>query len=136
MLQSDRIQTIEQFGLFGESDFRQRRKPSATARMRKLNGQFHAEKKAGKLWQENALVLLRRFIKTAVVGNATAQPFTFEEFRLYAEANGLPAPRSVNAWGALPAAACKQMICEWTGGVKTANRPESHARLIKVWRAL
>lgn len=127
---------IEQFALFGESDFRQRRKASETARLRKLNGQFLAEKKAGKLWQENALILLRKFIKHVVRGNCVEQPFTFEDFRLYAESSGMPAPRSLNAWGALPSAACRALICTWTGNVKPANRPESHARLIKVWRAL
>lgn len=136
MFQPDSAHSVEQFGLFGESDFRQRRRPSATARMRKINGQFHAEKKAGKVWQENAIILLCKFIKTVVMSRAVCSDFTFEDFRLYAESNGLSKPRSLNAWGALPSAACRQSICEWTGRVSVANRPESHARLIKVWRAI
>lgn len=126
---------MNQLDIFGEPTFRQpRRRPDMEARVRKSNGQFLAAKRAGKLWQVNALLELQRFI-ARVKANASGE-FTFEEFRLHCAVVDLPEPVSVNAWGALPTAACKLGLCEWSGRFAAAVRPESHNRYIKVWRAV
>jgi len=128
----NQLQAIEQFSLFGASKFIQPRSPSESASLRKSNGQFLAARKAGKLWQENALVALERFIRVSQ-GDVTGD-FTFEDFRTWCQVQSMLEPDSLCAWGALPAVACKRGMCEWTGRVTTATRPASHGRLIKVWR--
>lgn len=130
------VHGIQQFALFdgfAMSQPRQRTQPSI-ARLRMINGQFLATKRAGQQWQSNAIIMLRRFLKT-VRASLTCE-FTFEEFRLFCELYDMPAPRSLNAWGALPARACREGLCEWSGGIARATRPASHNRIIKVWVAL
>lgn len=112
-----------------------RRRPPSEATRRKANGQFLAERKASSVWQEDSLSLLRRYIDS--LRAVTSAPlFTFEGFRVYAELGGHPAPASLNAWGSVPRAACRDRICIWSGQVSSGARAESHGRLLKVWRAL
>ena len=106
------------------------------ATVRKSNGQFLAAKRAGKVWQESTLDALDRFIaemKDKCKGNLSQVQFTFEEFRIYCEVRGMPAPASLNAWGSLPSIAARKGWCRWSGGVRCAIRAESHGRILKVW---
>lgn len=112
---------------------RQPRPASQTAALRKSNGQFLAARRAGKLWQENAIVALRKYL--GAIQSMNVPTFTFEDFRTYCEIEGMPEPASLCAWGALPSVACKLGLCQWTGTVRAAVRPASHGRLIKVWIA-
>ena len=105
------------------------------AQVRKANGQFLAARRAVKLWQENAMVALRRFLDHHVRPDPIGE-FTFEEFRLYCAMRDMEEPKSLNAWGSLPAAARRAGLCAWTGRVKPAIRPASHGRLIKIWRLI
>lgn len=104
------------------------------SRFRMIKGQILAAKRAGKEWQDNAMFMLRLFLKTARL-NFDCK-FTFEEFRLFCESHDMPAPRSLNAWGGLPSRACKEGLCEWAGTYAHATRPASHNRIIKVWVSL
>lgn len=127
------FEQIEQPGLFAELPAPRPRRPRhPEGELRKANGQFLAIKRAGQLWQENALVALRKFLKT-VHGRAITPVFTFEEFRVYCEIEGMTPPASFNAWGALPKVAVKAGLIAWTGGYVKAVRAEAHARPIKLW---
>lgn len=110
------------------------RRFNSSGTVRKSNGQFLAAKKAGTVWQSNALDALRKFLAVRKAGITGC--FTFEEFRLHCEAQYLAKPDSVNAWGSLPAKACKANLCVWTGRFEAAMRPEAHSRFVKVWAAL
>jgi hypothetical protein len=115
---------------------RPRRAPRDSAQKRKENGQFAAERKAGAAWFDAMLKALPRYLAELASKQIAPPDFTFEGFRMYCETKGLPAPASVNAWGALPSHAKRAGLCEWTGRVMSAIRPESHARLMRVWRPL
>lgn len=103
-----------------------------TAIERRDNGQQLALWKAGNPWIEKALDHLRLFLCDRV--DDGYECFTFEQFRIYAEQQGLEAPASINAWGALTKSAVKAGLCIGTDRFIKANRPESHARMIRVWR--
>lgn len=110
---------------------------TTVAMTRKSNGQFKALKHAGRKWQTDMIAVLRKYLFHRGQASVCGKPeFTFEEFRVYAEMTGHPAPASVNAWGALPLCACRAGICKWTGRVSAGVRAESHGRLLKVWVAL
>lgn len=115
---------------------RSKRAPRDTAQTRKTNGQFKAERKAGSPWFESMLKHIPRYLAELSSKQIAPPEFTFEGFRMYCESRDLPAPASVNAWGALPSHAKRAGMCEWTGRVMSAVRPESHARLMRVWRPL
>lgn len=104
-----------------------------TAQQRKDTGQQLALFKAGKNWTNQAIACLRRFIEDRA--DDGEHLFTFEQFRIYAEESGLPKPDSINAWGALTKSAQLARICMPTDQFIKAQRPESHARMIRVWRA-
>ena len=104
---------------------------TTTAVERKDLGQQLALFKAGPDWTAQAIECLRRFL--AARADDCEHLFTFEQFRLYAEQEGLPMPLSINAWGALTRTAQKLGICYPTEQFIRATRPESHARIIAVW---
>lgn len=111
----------------------------APAVERKKNGQWLSSKKAGEKWMHQALAALTAFIEglRKASRDQCDVTFTFDAFRAhFVETLGNEEPASLNAWGSLPRAACKAGICEWTGTVDHARRSASHARLVKVWRAL
>jgi hypothetical protein len=102
----------------------------SAARQRKERGQLAALQSAGPDWL--ALVLARL---PAFLVKVNGADFTFEQFRNHCEAEKVPAPKSVNAWGSVPKVARKAGLVVFTGEVRNTTRPASHARLIKVWRA-
>lgn len=59
---------------------------------------------------------------------------TGEEMRVWLTANGLPAPTSPHAWGALTQHAVRCGILVDTGRVKQMWTEKSHARRTPVWR--
>ena len=105
-----------------------------TATERKRMGQDLAEVKAGREWQQEALVQLKSWLAIQDGWGCDIGPvFTFDQFR---ESGFAPEPVSVNAWGTLPRAAVKAGICRATDRTVSAHRPESHGRLVRLWRAL
>jgi hypothetical protein len=103
-----------------------------TAIERRDAGQALALAKAGATWVEKALDHLRQFLCDRM--DDGCELFTFEQFRIYAEQAGLDEPASINAWGALTKSAKAAGLCTATETFIRANRPESHARMIRVWR--
>jgi hypothetical protein len=107
---------------------------ATTAERRKDYGQSLSLMKTGDDWIAKALECLQQFINTRADDGEIF--FNFEQFRIYALASGLEEPASINAWGALTRSAVFAKMCEGTERFVKAERPESHARMIRVWRAL
>jgi hypothetical protein len=105
-----------------------------TAIERKDTGQALALAKTGNLWVDQALDHLRLFLCDRM--DDGMELFTFEQFRIYAELQGLHEPASINAWGAFTRSAVAAKLCEATDRYIKATRPESHARMIRIWRVL
>jgi hypothetical protein len=62
---------------------------------------------------------------------AEAEPlFTFEQFRVWAEGNGLAQPHHPNAWGGLTKR-FKALV--EPVGYATSERPQAHARLTRTY---
>lgn len=128
------IQHVEQLSFFDARPSGQPRRHTSEAALRKSNGQFLALKRAGKVWHDNAMMELEKYLKK-IKGNKV-NSFTFEDFRLHCEVQGLSEPASLNAWGAIPNSARRAGLCAWSGGFQQATRPASHSRFIKTWIAL
>lgn len=101
---------------------------------RRDTGQALALAKTGHLWVDQALDHLRLFLCDRM--DDGMELFTFEQFRIYAEQAGLAEPASINAWGAFTRSAVAAKLCEGTDRFIKATRPESHARMIRIWRVL
>jgi hypothetical protein len=114
------------------------RQPVVNAHDRKASGQQLAANKAGQRWRLQALSALAVYLSYLrdLSGRHSAPTFTFDAFRSWSEINGrLAPPNSLNAWGALPAAAVRIGLCTDTGRAVQAQRELSHARLVKLWMA-
>ncbi|WP_374349221.1 hypothetical protein [Chitinimonas sp.] len=96
----------------------------------KERGQQLALDFAGADWGTLVVRKLREFI--AAKGYAT---FPIEEFREWALADGLPAPASHFAWGAVPKLARSAGLIVWTGQYIAARSEKTHAHPVKLWRA-
>jgi hypothetical protein len=112
-----------------------------SARQLKHEGQQMALFGAGSAWVAEAIAALRLFImrKKREHGGAAVAGlfFTFDEFRAWAEEHRMvERPVSLNAWGALPRIAMRQNLIEPTNTYAVAQRPLSHGRTVKIWRAL
>jgi len=105
---------------------------ATTAERRKDYGQSLSLMKTGDAWIAKALERLQQFINTRADDGEIY--FNFEQFRIYAIDSGLEQPASINAWGALTRCAVAAKMCEGTEQFIKATRPESHARMIRVWR--
>jgi hypothetical protein len=83
-------------------------------------------------WKDYILVRLQAFCASRKKeGNLE---FRVEEFEAWLQPWEQPASR--NAWGSLPAIACRAGIIAWAERHERAKRPSTHARDVKVWRAL
>lgn len=102
------------------------------AQQRKETGQQLALLKTGPEWSAKAMDYLRQFVCDRM--DDGEHLFTFEQFRIYAEQAGLEVPLSINAWGAFTRTAASCGLCIATDQYIKATRPESHARVIRVWR--
>jgi hypothetical protein len=126
-------QLPQQLPLAGLDIPQPRPRPVRSAQERKLNGQFAAARRAGQRWKDDMMIALRRYIAILEGGSCGKPDLTFEGFRMYCEAERLPKPDSMNAWGSLPRVAVAAGIVLPTDRVLNAVRPASHARLIRVW---
>lgn len=107
-----------------------------TAADRRDAGQQLSILRSGPEWVEAAMFALRRYIDCRRRTQA-GDEFTFEQFRTWSVEMGLlDEPASLNSWGMLPRIAARRGIVEYTGRVREARRPASHARMIRIWRAL
>lgn len=80
-------------------------------------------------WMADALAMLQAYLARYV-----ADEFRIEQFRAYATANGLPAPRSHHAWGALPRNAVRAGLIAWTGRFEAAQSARTHGHPVRVYR--
>ena len=62
--------------------------------------------------------------------------FRFEEFRYFAEQDGIESPTTHKAWGAIPRIAVKQGLIKWTGDHQQAQSLKTHGHYVKTWCAL
>ena len=107
-----------------------------TAAERRDAGQQLSMLRSGSDWIESAISALGRYVESRRRNNLDDE-FTFEQFRTWAVGTGLlDEPASLNTWGSLPKVAARRKIVEYTGRVREARRPASHARMIRIWRAL
>lgn len=105
----------------------------------KAAGQEKAERKAGAGWQAVMITALRAFCankKLDGMHSVSIPRFTMDEFRLYAKANYLPDPESMNAWGALPRRAVREGVIRATGEFRQAVIESAHARVVRVWEVV
>lgn len=75
-------------------------------------------------WQDRALEELRGFAN----GYGSQCPFTMEEWRMSAEAFGLPQPAELRAYGALTVRAIREGIIEKTGQYAPAASSNGSAK--------
>lgn len=80
-------------------------------------------------WLAAALAMLATYLDRYV-----AEEFRIEQFRAYATANGLPAPRSHHAWGSLPRNAVRAGLIAWTGRFEAAQSARTHGHPVRVYR--
>jgi len=88
---------------------------SASNQDKKVNG-----------WSDKALELLIQFSKEC-------NDFITEDFRLYAESNGLEKPKEPRAYGAVVLRATKANHIMWTGEYREMKNLKSHGCPKKVW---
>lgn len=78
-------------------------------------------------WKDQAAEVVR-FVASSLPS------FISDDVRAHAALRGVPEPPNANAWGAAIRSAERRGWVVWTGQVAQSNRPEAHARLVKVWR--
>lgn len=88
-----------------------------------------ALKNAGNEWHDSAVRIALDFFAQAGYGGAL-----FEDVRDYATKQGLTAPPSPNAWGAVCLALSKRNLITKTGQLRASRAARSHARAQPVWR--
>lgn len=94
----------------------------------KNEGMRKARKRAGSPWLATTLTLFKEFcLEAYIAGKPTV---TTEDFR---KLNVAPEPKSDNAWGSLPAAACKAGFLAKTSMTTVATRPFAHGRVVRLW---
>jgi len=96
----------------------------------KEQGQQLALFNSGHAWLDGVLDSLEVWVRSKVGG------FTLDDFRSHYEAAGGPPPASINAWGSVGKVAAKRGLIRATGGVRKAERPSAHARLVREWEAV
>lgn len=100
----------------------------------KVAGQNQAITNAGTAWAIMATSAMKKFIRR-IKKNRKCHKFAFDEFREWAIATGnLAEPISKNAWGALPILACKMGMIKPTKEISVSSRPDSHSRILRVWK--
>ncbi len=106
---------------FPENDF--------TGSALKHAGQQLALENSGE-WKDEVMQKMHRFARALTKGEL----FGMDEFRDYFRAWELPLPSSQNAWGSVPAMACKAGLIEETDQYTKSSLPSAHSRIIKLWR--
>lgn len=87
-----------------------------------------AQNKKVSSWSERATELLRKYAPTVT-------DFITEDFRSYAEENGLEKPDEPRAYGGIMRNAAKAGIIETTGKFRCMNNPKSHSCPKIVWKS-
>jgi hypothetical protein len=77
-------------------------------------------------WQDLAIEKLKIYIQST-------NQFITEDFRLWAEQNGLSQPPEPRAYGALILKAIKLGLIRWSGHYQEMKNPKSHNCPKKVW---
>jgi len=77
-------------------------------------------------WSDKALELLKQY-------STTVADFITEDFRIYAESNGLEKPKEPRAYGAVVLRATKSNLIMWTGEYREMKNLKSHGCPKKVW---
>jgi len=77
-------------------------------------------------WSDKALKLLKQY-------SLTIADFITEDFRIYAESNGLEKPKEPRAYGAVVLRANKSNFIMWTGEYREMKNLKSHGCPKKVW---
>lgn len=77
-------------------------------------------------WSDKALELLKQY-------SLTVTDFITEDFRIYAESNGLEKPKEPRAYGAVVLRATKANVIMWTGEYREMKNLKSHGCPKKVW---
>lgn len=77
-------------------------------------------------WSDKALELLKQY-------SLTVKDFITEDFRIYAESNGLETPKEPRAYGAVVLRANKSNFIMWTGEYREMKNLKSHGCPKKVW---
>ena len=95
----------------------------------KRRGQRRALENAGPDWADQACALLKTWAAQQT------EPFAIEDFRVWALANGLPPPRSNNAFGSLPRIATARLLIRWTGQTRKARSLATHAHPVRTYLA-
>lgn len=88
---------------------------------------------AGPAWLESTMQRFKAFCQARI---AAGQPeFKLEDFRESLILEGAALPHSPNVYGALPRAACKQGLIEFTERYENARSPKTRCHPVKIWRA-
>lgn len=77
-------------------------------------------------WSDKALELLKQY-------SLIVTDFITEDFRIYAESNGLEKPKEPRAYGAVVLRATKANFIMWTGEYREMKNLKSHGCPKKVW---
>ena len=86
-----------------------------------------AQERRVKDWHEHAIKLLKRFIRKQ-------ERFITEDFRLWAEANGLEQPQEPRVYGSVIVQAQKMNLIKWSRRFREMQSPKSHSCPKKEWR--
>lgn len=84
---------------------------------------------AGQEWHDRAVQIALQFFAQAGYSGAI-----FEDVREYATQQGLSAPPSPNAWGAVCLSLSKRRLISRTGQMRSSRLASNHARAASVWR--
>jgi len=87
-----------------------------------------AQNKKVNNWSEKAIKLLRVYAKSV-------RDFITEDFREYAEANGLESPSEPRAYGGVMVRAKKAGIIQSTGNYRNMKHEKSHSCPKMVWQS-
>lgn len=86
-----------------------------------------AQERRQKDWHYKAIVLLKSFV-------STKEKFITEDFRLWAEANGLEQPNEPRVYGSVIVQAQKMNIIKWSKKYREMKMPKSHSCPKKEWK--
>lgn len=100
-----------------------------TGRTLRDSGAALALQGAGTEWHDLAVGVALQFFAKAGYGGAL-----FESVREYAKHQGLAAPPSPHAWGAVCLAMSKRRLIVRTGELRSSRLASNHARVAAVWR--
>ncbi len=87
-------------------------------------------------WSDQAIEKLREYLQWRKDYCIDTDLFGMDQFRAWGLENGLPEPKSINAFGALPKIACRAGLIEPTGQYTKSMLSSAHRRAIQLWRPI